>query len=446
MIEDNKLLQRLISSRKDVQYMDYEESKKLAKDKDPEVRRKLAARDDIVPEILYFLAEDSDPKVRSEIANNPFAPRYADMLLVNDDDDEIRYNLALKIANLTPNLSTDEHDRIRNITYEILECLTHDQIPRVRRVISDTLKDVANVPSEVIRKLARDIEIAVSAPVLEFSPVLTDEDLLEIIEMNPSDGAIFAISRRVEVGEFVADAIVDSDDIEAITSLLANKSAQIREETLDQLIDKAPSISEWHSPLAERPKLPKGAAVRLAKFIADNLLAVLQERKDLTPEVAEEVSIVVNKRLDGSLKKPKMKKEELMARISEQYSKAKQMFADGILGENEIDEAIKANDDIFVAVAIAVITDIYPGTARKVFDSKDSTVISALAWKAGLSPEIAVELQAKTAGISKDKVLHPKEGQYPLSESHMDWQLILFIEESEKADAQETSDSEDEEN
>ncbi|NQU56204.1 MAG: hypothetical protein HQ513_03140, partial [Rhodospirillales bacterium] len=42
----------------------YAEAKELARHEDPEVRRKLALRDDIKPEILYYLAEDSDTEVR----------------------------------------------------------------------------------------------------------------------------------------------------------------------------------------------------------------------------------------------------------------------------------------------------------------------------------------------------------------------------------------------
>ena len=36
----------------------YDEAKRLARDGDPAVRAHLAARDDVWPEILYFLAED----------------------------------------------------------------------------------------------------------------------------------------------------------------------------------------------------------------------------------------------------------------------------------------------------------------------------------------------------------------------------------------------------
>jgi uncharacterized protein (DUF2336 family) len=58
-------------------------------------------------------------------------------------------------------------------------------------VLSEALKDIANAPSDVVKQLAMDPEIDVTGPILEFSPILTDEDLLEIIHAGPA-GAAYA--------------------------------------------------------------------------------------------------------------------------------------------------------------------------------------------------------------------------------------------------------------
>jgi len=69
--------------------------------------------------------------------------------------------------------------------------------------------------------------------VLEFLPVLTDDDLLDTISSDLLKGALSSIFRRAHVSEIVVDAVVDKDDTDAISELLANPNAQIREETLD---------------------------------------------------------------------------------------------------------------------------------------------------------------------------------------------------------------------
>ena len=56
---------------------------------------------------------------------------------------------------------------------------------------------------EIIKGLALDDELVVSGPVLEFSPVLTDDDLLEIIEKGPVKGGLGAIARRSRVNEII---------------------------------------------------------------------------------------------------------------------------------------------------------------------------------------------------------------------------------------------------
>ena len=65
---------------------------------------------------------------------------------------------------------------------------------------------------------------------------------------------------------------------------MGNDSAQIREETLSKVIDQVDQINLWHKPLAMRPRLPTSAAVKIAHFVADDILKRMAARKDLTPK------------------------------------------------------------------------------------------------------------------------------------------------------------------
>ncbi len=105
-------------------------------------------------------------------------------------DAQVRADLARKISRLAPGLTAEEQDAVRRMTYETLALLAHDQLPTVRHILAEALKSEADAPPELIRRLARDIEIIVAAPVLEFSPVLTDEDLMDIIRASPAVGAL----------------------------------------------------------------------------------------------------------------------------------------------------------------------------------------------------------------------------------------------------------------
>ena len=50
----------------------------------------------------------------------------------------------------------------------------------------------------------------------------------------------------------------------------------------------------------------------------------------------------------------------------------------------------------------------------------------ALAWKAGLSAETAVDVQCRLLGIERDAAIRAEAGNYAMSEDDMEWQLELI--------------------
>ena len=339
------MLTKLFNFRRDDgALMDYDEAKRLAGNDKPGVRRKLAKRGDVQPEILYFLAEDSAPEVRREIAANASTPVQADLLLARDNDDEVRCHVATKISSLAPTLTDEEQARVGDLVTEILQTLAGDQVSRVRRILAEELKDTADVSPAVIERLARDDDLSVAGPVLENSPLLSDEILLEIIESPTVQGALSAISNRQGLDETLSDAIVRTSDEDAVTALLANSSAQIREETLDDLVDRSESVSAWHAPLIARPTLSSRAIRGLAEFVTDNLLDKLEKREDIAPELARSLSSVVRDRLDTDPDSDRPSKDGGPS----DRERAQALLANGSLDEAAVNAALDmaAPDDI----------------------------------------------------------------------------------------------------
>ena len=197
-------------------------------------------------------------------------------------------------------MSVDERARAGSIVTGILETLARDEAVKIRRVLAESLKGAKGVPVSVVEQLARDRDEAVCVPVLGHSPLLSDEFLVEIIESGPVRAALHAISWRRALGADVTDAVVATDDTDVITTLLSNKSAQIREETLDKLIDNASDRDEWHAPLVARPSLSARAGAALTRFVTDALLETLKTRKDLDPGVSDAIDEGVRRRLAES--------------------------------------------------------------------------------------------------------------------------------------------------
>lgn len=173
--------------------VDYQDAKRIARNGDTTERCALASRTDTRSEILYYMAEDPDEEVRRRIAENAETPRHADMLLAQDECEEVRCLLASKIGRLFPEVSATEQNVMRRAVLDILEVLAADETERIREIVSDTLKDDPNVPPHVVQQLAADPQLTVCGPILEFSPVLTEEDLLELISSKPVQDALSAI-------------------------------------------------------------------------------------------------------------------------------------------------------------------------------------------------------------------------------------------------------------
>lgn len=397
--------------------MEYEEAKKLAAAGNERERRELAGRDDLRPELLYFLAEDKSRDVRRAIAGNAATPRQADLLLAGDQDEGVRELLAAKIARLAPNLPQETRIQIRDLTIEVLEKLARDEAVKVRRIVAEALKDLTDAPHHIIQELARDLEIRVAGPVLQYSPILTDEDLLGIISSGPIQGALSAIAKRRHVGDRLADAIVAAaieapEETDTITALLNNRSTQIREETLDLILDRAPAIEVWQEPLVRRPFLPMNAVRRLADFVSSSLFDLLQARPDLDKATAKAVAKQVKKRLAAEAKQ----RDAGGGSAPPPPGDAEAMSAAIAGGKSDQVLAALARDAALNAVIV-----------KKIIGSMSAKAVTALAWKAKLSMRQALQLQLKIAGIPPHQALNPRGGSdYPLTEREMEWQLELF--------------------
>jgi uncharacterized protein (DUF2336 family) len=391
--------------------VDYEQAKTLSTDPDARQRRKVAQQVNVRPEILFYLADDADAGVRAAVAENRATPRQADLVLTRDDDVSVRARLAAKITALVPEFAGEEREKIRALSHQVLETLARDHAVKVRQIVAEALKDSVDAPVAVIQKLARDIEIQVASPILEHSPLLTDEDLLEIIAHGPIRGALTAIAKRRQLSDKLSDGVAvaaladPGAESNSVRKLLQNKSAQIREDTLDRILDQAGKVSAWHEPLVERPTLPMKAIKRLAAFVSDTLLEALQQRPDLDAATAKDVAKAVQRRLEAE----------------------GAASAAPPVGEEAIAAAIGAGKRDAVAAALARDAKLPASIVSAILASKSSKAVTALAWRANLSMRQALQLQLRIAHIPPTAALNPRGGtDYPLTPAEMEWQLGLF--------------------
>lgn len=408
---------------------EYEEAKRIARAGTVEERAALARRSDMAPELLFYLAADQEGVVRAAVAANDTTPAQANRLLAEDADEQVRTALARKIAALAPTLDAESRDRLQRLTYETLQKLVEDAAVSVRAAIADVVKDMPDAPRDLILRLARDVEIPVCGPVLEFSPLLTTEDLLGLIDQPPNPDALAAIARRPHLNETVSDAIAATASSPAIVALLRNGSAQIREATLDSLIAQAADHVEWHEPLVRRPKLSPRAARALAAIVADHLVRALAERPDLDEATAEFLRRQTVKQI--AWRGPEIPTHRSdRPQPAEAMAKATELTTRGLLDDTTLLAAATRGEARLVAAMLARAASLPLAVVDRAATLRSAKGLVSLCWKGGFSPKVLEPVQALLGRLPPSGMLVAVDDGWPLSEDEMRWQLAFLMRES----------------
>nr|WP_294518900.1 DUF2336 domain-containing protein [uncultured Rhodopila sp.] len=392
---------------------------------DEATRVRQGASPETRPDILRMLATDPSVTVRASLAMNPALPPQVTALLASDADARVRSIIGRKLASLTPGLSDPDRERVQQDAVANLTALVADAALRVRATVAEAVRDMPDGPRDIILHLARDPSVMVSEPVILFSPMLTAEDLVALIASRPPSATLTAVARRPRIEASVSDAIVETSDIAAISALLGNRTAQIREATLDALAAQSEEQTEWQEPLVRRPYLPKRAARILSEIVAEHLLEVLAARADLDPKLSRE--------LQASLGKPRPTAfgsiEVLPADMSAQAAlpSAVRLREAGRLDEQAILDALRRNAVGPATAMLAVKADVPLQVVERACALRSPKALVALAWKAGLSMTGAVVVQAMLGALSPDLVLRPGDGGgFPLPIEELRWQLSFL--------------------
>lgn len=212
--------------------------------------------------------------------------------LIKGDTDEDR---ALAAYRLCRRIETSEiTNEERHFAEEILRLVVDGAAERVRRALAVTLKSSPNLPSDVARKLARDIE-AIALPVLENSPTLTDEDLIEILQ-EAEPARQLAIARRETLSVDVTDVLCARGVEPAIATALSNVKAIFSETGLETALDRFPSSARMKEAMVDRPILPLVVAEKLVAMVSGQVFDRLVERHALPPQMAIDLATSTRER------------------------------------------------------------------------------------------------------------------------------------------------------
>lgn len=296
--------------------------------------------------------------------------------LLSDPSTENRALMAQKVA--AAFVASSLGDRERVLAEEIFRIMARDVELKVREALSQSIRLSPDLPHDVAVALANDIA-AVALPIIEASTVLTDDDLLTIIQSKPTEYQV-AVAGRPIVSERISDALVDTRNEDVVARLVANDGAKITEQAMSRVLDDFGHVKRISNPMAERSVLPLTVAERLVTLVSEKIRDHLVTHHDLSPDVAMDLLLDSRERatlnlLGGAVDAPDV------------FELVGQLHTNGRLTPTIVMRALCMGDVSFFEVAMARLADIPVANAHQLIHDRGGQGLARLFKRCGLPPQ-----------------------------------------------------------
>lgn len=189
--------------------------------------------------------------------------------IAKDNRPAARRALSLGIIELcnVQGAQMEPHDR--EVAGQIIIRLIGEFEIELRAQISAQLAASAHAPKALVRALAED-EITIAGPVIAQSPLLDDDDLLDIIVHKSREHRLL-IAARPNISAEVGDALLKPGEQEVLEALFNNQTAEISEAAMEYAVEESRSWLKLQHLIVARADLPPAIAARMASFVSDQL-------------------------------------------------------------------------------------------------------------------------------------------------------------------------------
>lgn len=188
---------------------------------------------------------------------------------------------ALARAYLHSDLSADDLAAAEGAMIMLLD----DPSPLVRGALSEVFASAQKAPPIVVHALAAD-QPDVALPLLARSPLLNDEDLVDLFATGHPDAQV-AIAGRAMLSRPLAAAIAEVGLAPACLALLENIDADIAPFSISRIVERFGHLSPIRENLVDRADLPMAVRQTLLAKLSQTLAGFVSARHWLGPEHAE---------------------------------------------------------------------------------------------------------------------------------------------------------------
>lgn len=206
-------------------------------------------------------------------------------LLVREPSAAMRSRIAEKIGKGYG--SGDFSEAELTLANEIFRLLARDTEIKVRKLVAEELKHAHRVPHDIVWKLANDHH-EVAAPVLQYSTVLSEDDLIAIVTATREHPKLRAIASRRSISKELSHALVATHDARIVRQVVANKGAQMADTTIEDVLEEFGRDHDIMEELVYRGGLSHGFAEKLFAKVSNDLKKQLTKKYRLGKHVVDD--------------------------------------------------------------------------------------------------------------------------------------------------------------
>ena len=303
--------------------------------------------------------------------------------LVKGQSDEERAIAAHKICRAIDQgpLSRQE----RQSAEAIMEIMSRDAAELVRRSLAVTLKNSPNLPRQLAKKLAADID-SIAFPVITSSPSLTDDDLIEVVRSGAALRQV-AVAKRKSVSSKVVNVLVTEGREVAVTTALRNNSAQFDTAAYDVALKRFGDRTKVTDAFIDRDALPVHVSEKLVSLISDEAIGRLMKRHELPPQLAVELA-------EGARERATIDLVDQAGRTKDMRRFVQQLHLNGRLSPSIILRGLCTGHIVFVEWALAELAAIPHQRAWLMIHDAGTLGLRAIYERAGMPQRLYAAFRA----------------------------------------------------
>ena len=277
---------------------------------------------------------------------------------------------ALARAWLISDLSEDDRIAAEGALLMLLD----DPSPLVRQAMSEVFARSPDAPATIVRALAAD-QPSIALPVLEYSPLLIDADLVDIVATGTSDMQC-SIARRINLPSSVSAAIAEVGSAAAALELIENAYAELAPFSWDRIVERHGHLAAIREAMLLLEGLPAATRAALVAKLSNTLAQFAAARNWLSPERAARLAEESRERSTISIA-ARSRGEDMQGLV--QHLRATGQLNAGLI----LRALLSGNLELFEA-ALAQLADLPLARVTALLHDRGNASLQALLIRAGL--------------------------------------------------------------